>query len=74
MGFWSIALKKIKDADKDKRDFIVHSLINSSDLNSLESSIRFDYKLHESKISAEDQTDAKESMIKLDSSSDMKPE
>ena len=35
MGFWSIALNLLKDGGKEKSDFEVHSLISSSDLNSL---------------------------------------
>lgn len=73
MGFGGVALNKLRDADKDKREFSVHSLISSSDLNTLESNILFDYKLYDSKICTEDQTEAKGAMIKLDFSTGKNP-
>ena len=64
MGFWSITLNLLKDGGKEKSDFEVHSLISSSDLNSLENNILFDYNLNDNSMKTEDQTTSPNPKVK----------
>lgn len=64
MGFWSIALNLLKDEGKEKSDFKVHSLISSSDLNSVDNNILFDYNLNDNSMKTEDQTTSPNPKVK----------